>query len=138
MDVSTCLPFGCKQYTAFRSHIVGFGRRTSTWEEHRCPQLSKTPARPGLPEDQPKKLITSKRSRYSKKHMEGNTNKKLLKEINAKNAGEITSASHSTSGCFLALSKLTSCIFPNKAGFINEFQKSEAQGQEIAPQNAIH
>lgn len=90
---------------------------------------------PGLPEHQPKKLITSKRSRYGKKDMEGNTNKKLLKEINATNAGEITSASHSTSGCFLALSKLTSCIFPNKAGFISEFQKSEAQVREIAPQN---
>lgn len=50
------------------------------------------------------KLIKSNRSRHSEKHVGGNANKKLLKEINATNTGEITNASsHSVTGWLLAL-----------------------------------
>lgn len=83
------------------------------------------------------KWIKSNRSRHSEKHVEGNTNKKPLKEINATNRGEITKASPSATGCLLTLQKLMSHILPSKAGFSSEFKKSQAEGQEIAPQNII-
>lgn len=49
------------------------------------------------------KWIKSNRSRHSEKHVGGNANKKLLKEINATNTGEITNTSRSATGCLLAL-----------------------------------
>lgn len=106
MDVSTCSPFSCNWYAAFRSPLTSF--------EEECPTgksadmlLRKTPAEhspsPGY-EYWLKKLIKSNRSRHSEKHVGGNANKKLLKEINATNTGEITNASsHSVTGWLLAL-----------------------------------
>lgn len=49
------------------------------------------------------KLIKSNRSKHSEKHVGGNANKKLLKEINATNTGEITNASQSATGCLFTL-----------------------------------
>lgn len=69
--------------------------------------------------------------------MEGNTNKKPLREINATNRGEITNGSPSATGFLLTLQKLVSHILPRKAGFSSEFKKSQVEGQEIAPQNVI-
>lgn len=140
MDVSTCSPFSCNWYAAFRSPVMSF--------EEECPPgkstdmlLRKTPAEhspsPGYLSIDWK--INQKQQVKAQWETCGRKCKqKAIKRNQCHKHRWNYQCFFSQCHCLVAcLIKLMSRILPSKAGFSSEL-KSQVQGQEVAPQNIIH